>query len=75
MAGSLGARGACAAAGCEGACECERGCDRPCRIHCSNASPSMSRMFRPLAKSMASCVKRPEVTTKPPAAPRAAITP
>src|ERR1035437_3399502 len=35
----------------------------------------ISSMLRPLAKALASSVKLPEVTTKPPAAPFAAMTP
>jgi hypothetical protein len=41
----------------------------------NKAAPSMSVILRPLAKALASSVKRPEVTTKPPAAPLAAMTP
>ena len=41
----------------------------------SSTPPSISLRFRPCAKSLAAWVYTPEVTTNPPAAPRAAITP
>ena len=45
------------------------------RISPYNAGPSISLTLRPLAKLVASSVNRPEVTTNPPVAPLAAITP
>ena len=46
-----------------------------CRISPWSFGPSTRFTLRPLAKVIASSVNRPEVTTKPPVAPRAAITP
>jgi len=45
------------------------------RISACSAGPSMSDTLRLSANAAASSVKRPDVTTKPPVAPRAAITP
>lgn len=42
---------------------------------CFNSDPASNWMLRPLAKATASSVKEPLVTTKPPAAPSAAMTP
>ena len=46
-----------------------------CWISPNSFDPSTRVMLRPLAKAIASSVKLPEVTTKPPAAPLAAMTP
>jgi hypothetical protein len=37
--------------------------------------PSINSMLRPAENSLASLVNTPEVTTKPPASPRAAMAP
>lgn len=50
------------------------GVDTPLISAC-NALPSISSMFRPVANARASSVNIPDVTTKPPVAPFAAITP
>lgn len=43
-------------------------------MSCSRG-PSISVPFLPSARAVASCVQRPDMTTKPPAASRAAVTP
>ena len=53
----------------------ERGGAVTPRISACSALPSISSMFLPLANASASSVNTPDVTTKPPAAPWAAITP
>lgn len=40
-----------------------------------SSGPSINVMLRPVANAIASAVKVPDVTTKPPAAPLAAMTP
>lgn len=49
--------------------------DSPRRIRAVSAPPVISSMLRPSARAFASAKNFPELTTKPPVAPCAAITP
>lgn len=48
---------------------------RACRSMAESLAPSINSILRPLANAFASFVNYPDVTTNPPAAPWAAITP